>query len=801
MGQMAIKEDIKRKKGKKKAFISAKVGAVIIKWLWIMYGVVLLSIVLGFFLIARGWIGWVGTMPDVSDLENPIDKYATQILSADNVNMGTYSLKNSNRVYANYDDLSPYITKALVATEDARFESHSGIDVYALMRAVLTLGRSGGGSTITQQLAKQLYSATASNTLQRALRKPIEWVIAVQLERFYTKHEIINMYLNQFDFLYNAVGIESACWVYFGKKPKAVTIQEAATLIGMCKNPSYYNPIRKPDRTKGRRNVVLDLMCKHHFITKAQRDAAKASPMLVNFHKADHKEGIAPYFREYLRLTMNAKQPKRTDDKYRFDSNRFPDDSVAWKNNPLYGWCNKNTKKDGTHYNIASDGLKIYTTIDSRMQQYAEEAVAEHVGGFLQPAFFREKAKSKTAPFDSDLTQEELDAIMDRAIRQTDRYRALKKDGVSDAKIRNIFNTKVPMEIFSMSGVRDTVMTPSDSIRHMKMFLQAGFMAMDSHSGHVKAYVGGTNFQNFQYDMVTQGRRQVGSTVKPFLYSMAMESGFSPCSQMRHVQQTLLGENGEPWSPKNAVSSHIGELVSVRWGLQNSDNWVTTYLMGQMSPYAFKRLLVSYGLSEPITPVPALCLGVCDATIEQMVSAYSAFDNGGIRIDPVYVTRIEDRNGNVLSQFAAQSHEIINERASYQMLSMLQSVMDGGTGSGMRNRQGVYVPMGGKTGTTQSNSDCWFVGFTPSLVGGCWVGGTERSIHFDSMNEGQGARAALPVMGIFLKKVFADNKLGYSSIETFRVPEKYSDPCAGAGRNDYIPPKSNSEGVMDDIFN
>ncbi|GHT52502.1 penicillin-binding protein 1A [Bacteroidia bacterium] len=783
---------------KKKVKQIAEWQKILIKALWIAFGVLWVALFVCFFLIVKGKIGY---MPDIEQLENPIDKYATQILTADNKNMGTFSLKNSNRVYANYSDLSHYIPDALVATEDVRFASHSGIDFYALMRAVFKLGTAGGGSTISQQLAKQLYSAHASNLMERIFQKPIEWVIAVQLERYYTKTEIINMYLNQFDFLYNAVGIQSACWVYFGKQTQDVTLEEAATLIGMCKNPSYFNPVKRLDRTQGRRNVVLDLMLENGYITNSQCEAAKSAPLTVDFHKADHKEGIAPYFREYLRLTMSAKKPKRTDDKYRFDPYRYAVDSLAWLNNPLYGWCNKNKKTDGSNYNIAADGLKIYTTIDSRMQKYAEQAVNEHIGGFLQPTFFREKGRSRTAPFDSELTQADMDAIMNRAIRQSDRYRALKASKVSEEKIKQIFNTKVEMQVFSWKGIIDTIMTPRDSVRYMKMFLQTGFMAMDSHSGHVKAYVGGINFQNFQYDMVTQGQRQVGSTIKPFLYSMAMESGFTPCSEVLHVQQTLVNELGEPWTPQNTVMSHIGEKVSVRWGLQNSDNWVTAYLMSQMSPHTFKNLLLSYGLSEPIAAVPPLCLGSCEASVEQMVSAYSVFGNAGIRIEPIYVTRVEDRNGNILSTFASQPHEIINESASYQMLSMLQSVVNSGTGAGMRSRQGVNVAMGGKTGTTQNNSDCWFVGFTPSLVAGCWVGGSERSIHFNTMQEGQGSRAALPVVGIFLKKVFADRELGYSSLETFTVPEMYKDPCAGGNDLSGLLSSPKSAGQMDDIFN
>ncbi|MDR0864841.1 MAG: transglycosylase domain-containing protein [Candidatus Symbiothrix sp.] len=742
-------------------------------------------------------------MPPVEDLENPIDKYATQVISVDLKPMGNYAQSKGNRIYVNYNELSPNLVHALIATEDARFMEHSGIDAYALLRAVVKRGilfqkSGGGGSTITQQLAKQLYSERAQTVGERLFQKPIEWVIAVQLERYYTKEEIINMYLNEFDFLYNAVGIQSACWVYFGKLPKDVTIEEAATLIGMCKNPSYYNPLRQVERTQGRRNVVLDLMQENGYITKAECDSLKALPLVTTYNKVDHKEGVAPYFREYLRLVLTAKKPERKD---YVNSNRyrFSEDSLAWENNPLYGWCNKHTKADGSNYNLYTDGLKIYTTLDSRMQTYAEQAVDEHIGNFLQPIFSREKANSPT-PYSRSLSKADIDEILENSMKQTDRYRSLKKDNKSDSQIRQIFNTPIEMQVFSWQGTKDTILSPQDSILYMKKFLRTGFMAMDPHSGAVKAYVGGVNYQYFQYDMVNMGKRQVGSTIKPYLYSLAMESGFTPCSEVMHVQQTLLLENGKTWTPRNAVKSQIGEMVNIRWGLQHSDNWVTAYLMKQLTPYTFKRLLLAYGLTEPIDAVPALCLGPCEVSIAQMVSGYSTFANGGIRVEPTYVTRIEDRNGNVLESFSTRMREVISEDANYKMLNMLRSVMDGGgTGAGMRSRQGVTAPMGGKTGTTQNNSDCWFMGFTPSLVGGCWVGGEERSIHFNSMNEGQGARAALPVMGIFLKKVFADPRLGYSQSEQFTVPEQFANPCAGGG--DIVEELNTSPGVMDDIFN
>jgi penicillin-binding protein 1A len=771
----------------------------IIKWFWILLVALILFLFLFFLLIANGKIG---DMPPVEDMENPINKYASQVVSADLMMMGTYAQSKENRIYVDYKELSPAIVHALIATEDERFLKHSGIDAYALFRAVVKRGllfrkSGGGGSTISQQLAKQLYSDRATSVMERLSQKPIEWVIAVQLERFYTKEEIINMYLNKFDFLYNAVGIQTACWVYFGKVPKDVSTEEAATLIGMCKNPSYFNPLRQVERTRGRRNVVLDLMRENGYISQAECDSLKTLPLVTQYHKVDHKEGVAPYFREYLRMMMTAKKPER---KNYTSPYKYVSDSLLWETDLLYGWCNKNKKADGSSYNIYTDGLKIYTTIDSRMQVYAEQAVKEHVGGFLQPAFFKEKANSPTAPYARSLSKTDMNEILDRSMKQTDRYRALKKEDLSDSRIRKIFNTPVEMQVFSWSGLKDTVMSPMDSIRYMKMFLRTGFMAMDTHSGAVKAYVGGIDYKYFQYDMVSSGKRQVGSTIKPYLYSLAMQSGFTPCDEMLHVEQTLYTELGQPYTPKNTVKGHIGEMVNLRWGLQNSDNWVSAYLMGQLNPYTFKQMLISsYGLSEPIDAVPALCLGPCEVSVEEMVSGYSTFANGGIRVEPQYVTRIEDKSGNIITSFFTNVHEAITEEANYKMLSMLRSVIDGGTGAGIRSRQGVTTPMGGKTGTTQNNSDCWFMGFTPSLVGGCWVGGEERSIHFNSMNEGQGARAALPVMGIFLKKVFADSRLGYSSTEQFTVPVQFSNPCNSNREPDAT--VNILPGVMDDIFN
>ncbi|MDR1631988.1 MAG: transglycosylase domain-containing protein [Dysgonamonadaceae bacterium] len=756
-------------------------------------------------------------MPPIKELENPIDTYASQVLSADGVQLGTYSKERENRVYINYNDLSPNIVNALIATEDIRFYKHSGIDFYGLSRAIIKrvvfFQNAGGASTISQQLAKQLYSQRAGNIVERFFQKPVEWVIAVQLEKYYTKEEIINMYLNKFDFLHNAVGIQSACWVYFGKKPKDVTIEEAATLIGMCKNPSYYNPINKAERTIGRRNVVLSLMVKNGYLTKAQGDSLQQLSMVTKYNRVDHKDGLAPYFREYLRLTLTASKPEKRNYSA-WQKEKFREDSLAWETNPLFGWCNKKKKADGSHYNLYTDGLKIYTTLNARMQNYAEEVVINHFAEKLQDNFFKEKAKNRNAPFSNDLTTNEVNEILDKAVKQTDRYYYLKKNGKSEAEIKKIFNTPVEMTVFSWKGVKDTIMTPLDSIKYMKSFLRTGFMVMDPRTGAVKAYVGGPNYHYFQYDMVNSGKRQIGSTIKPFLYSLAMESGITPCNEVLHVEQELIDELGRPHTPKNTVDERIGEMVSVQWGLQKSDNWVTAFLMKQLSPYTLVRLLHSYGLKSQIDPVVALCLGSCDASVSEMVSGYSAFANQGIRVEPLYVTRIEDISGNILDTFIPQTQEVITDDAAGKMLYMLRSVIDGGTGLRVR-RLGFTGVMGGKTGTTQNNSDGWFMGFTPSLVGGVWVGGEERSIRFDRTADGQGAALALPIFAEFLKKVYNDSFLGYSEAEQFVYPASYFDPCrsntelefeddlanglpsdsSGNSTND-----SRSFGKLDDIF-
>lgn len=738
------------------------------------------------------WFGWIGYMPDLEDLQNPISRYASQVYSVDGKILGTYNMNRENRVHVDYDGISPYLVQALVATEDERFYDHSGIDFIALTRAVVKRGilgqkSAGGGSTITQQLAKQLYSATAKSTLERLLQKPIEWVIAVKLERFYTKEEIITMYLNYFDFLHNAVGIKTAADVYFDKDPKNLTLTESATLIGLCKNPSYFNPVRYPERCTDRRNVVLGQMLKAGYLTNEEYQKAHDEPLALNFHRVDHKDGIATYFREFLRQYIMAQKPT-LEDYPSWNRVQFTIDSLAWETDPLYGWCNKNHKKNGEPYNVYTDGLKIFTTIDSRMQKYAEEAVLKHVGNYLQPAFTKENRTKPNAPFTNALTAAEVKGILNRSIRQSERYRAMKEQGATESEIQKAFRTPVEMSVFTYHGDVDTVMTPLDSIRYIKSFLRSGFVSMDPHNGAVKAYVGGVDFTHFTYDMATQGRRQVGSTIKPFLYALSMSNGMSPCDVAPNVQRSYGN-----WTPRNGSRSRYGQMVTLKWGLAQSNNWISAYLMSRINPQDFLRILRDFGINTyGVYPSIVLCLGPNEASVCEMVSAYTTFANHGIHCSPMFVSKIEDNEGNVIATFQPRMNEVISEESAYKMLEMLKAVMDGGTGSRMRYKYKIECDMGGKTGTTNRNADAWFMGFTPSLVSGCWVGGEDRDIHFDSTRMGQGANMALPIWAYYMKKVFADRSLGYDPNEKFDIPEDFN-PCVSEF-DDY------SAGGIEEVF-
>lgn len=777
-----------------------------IAWIWRLFAIGVVAVVALFILIYNGYIGY---MPPVEELKNPNDKFATIIYTDDGQEMGRYYRNSGNRVYADYDEISPYIIDALIATEDARFEDHSGIDMRAMARVlvktlILHQKNAGGGSTLTQQLAKQLYSPDSKGLLDRALQKPIEWMIAVKLERYYSKDEIIKMYLNQFDFLYNAVGIKSAAFVYFGKEPKDLNIQEAATLVGMVKNPAYYNPVRHPERTRERRNVVFEQMYKDGRLTEAQMDSLKQLPLVLRFSRMDHKDGMAPYFREELRRVLSAKKPVLSN--YRgWEKQKFIDDSIAWETNPLFGWIEKNPKPDGSKYDLYSDGLKIHTTIDSRMQKYAEEAVEEHMSR-LQDVFFREKRGSRNGPYtnnQSELGNVSVQTLINRAIRQTDRYRVMKQNGASDEEIRRAFNTPREMNVFSYKGAIDTVLTPRDSLLWQKHFLRCGFMSVDPRNGHTKAYVGGPNFTFFQYDMVATGRRQIGSTIKPFLYTYAMEEGYTPCDMMLNAQPVIYDEAGRPWSPRNDGHGRIGEMVDLKWALTYSNNWISARLMEQLSPATLVRTLHNFGITNSIDPVISLCLGPCEVSVREMVGAYTAYANHGMRAEPMYVTSIEDANGNVIAEFSSRHSEVISEEAYAKILYMLNSVVDSGTANRLRRPPfNLVAEMGAKTGTTNNNSDAWFMEFSPELVNGAWVGGDERYIHFNSMAAGQGAAAALPIVGRYLSKVYADRSLPYSQSARFNVD--FSNVCDNAFSHyegDYDPTASGAvEETIDNVF-
>ena len=763
--------------------------------LWALLAGGIVSAIVGFFAI---WFGWIGYMPDIEDLQNPINRFATQVYSSDGKVIGTWNLNKENRIVIPYKKMSPYLVQALVATEDERFYEHSGIDFRALGRAIIKRGilgqtNAGGGSTITQQLAKQLYSSTAQSAAQRMLQKPIEWVIAIKLERYYTKEEIIALYLNYFDFLHNAVGIKTAANTYFNKEPKNLTVCEAATLIGLCKNPSLFNPVRYPERAKERRNVVLSQMVKAGYMDRAEYQNYSSEPLTLNFHRTDHKDGTATYLREFLRQYMMAKRPVRTD--YPSWNNvQFVADSIAWDTDPLYGWCNKNFKKDGSPYNVYSDGLKVFTTIDSRMQKYAEEAVYQHVARYLQPAFDKENKPKPSSPYSDKLTPQQIRNILNRSITQSERWRTMKAAGCTPEEIKEAFRKKIEMTVFTYHGDIDTLMSPLDSIRYYKGFLRSGFMSMDPKTGAVKAYVGGLDYPHFMYDMVSLGRRQVGSTIKPFLYSLAMENGFTPCDYAPNRQQTYIVA-GRPWTPRNVSHARYGQMVPLKWGLAQSNNWISAYLMSKLNPNQFVQILHDFGIHNPdIHPSLSLCLGPCEVSVSEMVSAYTVFANHGIRTAPMFVSRIEDNEGNTIATFQPRMNEVIGAANAMKMLTMLMGVVDNGTAGRLRYRYNFQGQIGAKTGTTNNNSDGWFIGFTPQLVSGCWVGGEDRDIHFDRGQMGQGATMALPIWAIFMKKVYADRSLGIDPMAKFDLPEDYN-PCGQKAEEDDF-----TENGIDEVF-
>lgn len=758
----------------------------VVKWLWVSFLSLGALIALFLLLIYNGVIGY---MPPIEELEDPHDRLASVVIASDGTTeLGRYFAGAGNRVNSDYKTVSPHVIDALIATEDERYLDHSGIDFIALGRAgvkTVLMGdkSSGGGSTITQQLAKQLYSRPSQNILKRAMQKPIEWMIAIKLERFYTKQEIINMYLNRFDFLNNAVGIKTAANVYFNKEPSDLKVEEAAMLVGMLKNPSYYNPLRHEQRTRERRNVVIDQMVKAGKLSQEEADSLKQLPLGLDYHKVDHREGGAPYLREEIRHLMNAKKPKRPERSdyksnlaYILAMGQYNTDSTQWEENPLYGWILKNPKPDGTYYDIYTDGLRIYTTIDVRMQQYAEEAVYEHLGGTLQPAFEKEKRGQSTGPYTTnpdELSRSGVINLIKNAMKQTERWRVQKNAGIDEAQIEKTFHTPYKMDVFTYvkengkyrPGTKTATMTPYDSLLYMKSILRTGMMSMDPHNGYVKAYVGGPDFNFFQYDMVSRGKRQIGSTAKPFLYTLAMEQDFTPCSMFSNTQPTFGN-----WSPRNSGSARVGEMVDLRWALTNSNNWISARLVYALGAKNLANKMRMFGVTGHIDATLPLALGTVDVPVKEMVAAYSTFANKGLRVDPVFVTRIEDNQGNLIYSATPHRSEVTSEKAYYKILSILLNVVDSGTAASLRGRYGISAQMGGKTGTTNSNSDSWFMGFTPDLVTGVWVGGEERYIHFNTMALGQGARAALPIYGFYMQKVYADRKLPYSQDTRFEIP-------------------------------
>ena len=746
----------------------------ILKWCWILFSVPVIMVIT---LIALVWT--LADIPSFEDLENPDSKLATQVIAEDGEILTTFHIEN--RSYVSYEELSPNLVNAAVATEDVRFYSHSGIDFPSLGRVIFKtlLGgdsSQGGGSTITQQLAKTLYPRQDISSripgvskLKMVWIKLKEWVTAVKLERSYTKSEIMNMYMNQVFFGSNAYGIKAAARTFFGKSPIDLTVEEAATLVGMVNKPTRYNPALNPDKSLVRRNFVISQMEKAGFLTEQQKDSIQQIPITLSFQIQDHNAGVGPYFRDMLRRTMNAKEPKRSSYAQYED---YVVDSLQWADNAFYGWLNKNTKADGTKYNLDKDGLRIYTTINYKMQKYAEEAVAEHLGKDLQKSFWKDIRWKKNRPFSDDVEQPTVDLLMKQARRWSDRYRIMKNEGASEEEIWNSFKRPTKMRVFSWNGKGyiDTVMTPDDSIKYYKSHLRAAFMAIEPHTGHIKAYVGGPNYRYFKYDNVRQGKRQVGSTIKPYLYTLAMQEGMTPCDKVVNVPQTFLVQD-TTWTPKSTDKDEwIGQTVTLKWGLTKSSNNISAYLMKQYGPHAMAEMMRKMGIGCHIDETYSLCVGSADIAVYDMVAAYNTFPSKGVYVSPIFVTRIEDSNGNALGEFNNPKREAIGEYTAYLMANLMQGVVNSGTGIRLRAKYGLKGEIAGKTGTTNDQSDGWFIGYTPSLTAGVWVGAEDRQVHFESLTLGGGSNMALPIWGLFMQKVLADGTLGVYETDRFIAP-------------------------------
>jgi penicillin-binding protein 1A len=725
----------KEEEKKKKRFII---------WFWILFT----GPVLGLLLFVLG-VRVFADLPDTQELQNPKTNLATEVYSCDMKVLGKFY--KENRTNVKFKDISPNVINALVATEDARFYSHSGVDIRALGRAVsgamLHRDAAGGGSTITQQLAKMLFPREDLHGFKLVIRKIKEWIIAVKLEREYTKQEIIAMYLNKFDFVNNAVGIKSAAEIYFGTSPDSLRIEQAAVLVGMAKNPAMFNPKRFKIKSEGRRNTVLQQMNKYGYLTNKQLDSLQKIPLKLDYHSADHNEGLAPYFREYIRDVF------------------------------LKKWCEENPKPDGKKYDVYTDGLKIYTTIDSRYQRHAEEAVTEHLTE-LQRQFNKDCKQKKNAPFAYNVNKAEIKDIMHQGMKRSERYRVLKKTGMSEDDIEKNFKTPLAMTVFSWEREIDTTMSPMDSIKYYKGFLQTGFMSIEPQTGYIKAWVGGNNHKYFQYDHVEIGHsRQVGSTFKPFIYALAVQEGYSPCYKLPNVRTCIDMPDGQPqWCPDNSAGDEKmeGRSITLRFALANSLNYISAYLIKQFSPQAVITLVRKMGIVSPIENVPSICLGTPEISVFEMTGANATFANKGTWIQPTFVTRIEDKNGKVLAEFNPKTEEVMIEEKAYIMLQLMKGVVTSGTGARLQFMYKLMNPMAGKTGTTQNNSDGWFMGITPDLVSGCWVGAEDRSVHFNSTDKGQGAAMALPVFAHYMQRMYADKTIKISKGD-FEKPAKRID--------------------------
>ena len=762
----------------------------ITKWFWIL---ITLPVLFLLFMVLLVWM--FADIPSFKELENPDSKLATQVIAEDGEILATFHIEN--RTFVTYEELSPNIVHAAVATEDARFYKHSGIDFKGLARVffktlLLRDSSQGGGSTITQQLAKTLYPRKELGKkvpgiyhMKMVWTKLKEWITAVKLERDYTKDEIMTMYLNSIFFGSSAYGIRSASETFFGKLPADLTIEESAMLVGMVNKPTRYNPAINPDKALLRRNFVIGQMEKAGYITKASRDSIRAIPITLNYEIQDHNSGRAPYFRDMIRRVMTAKKPRKGDYKIRED---YVADSLAWADDQLYGWLEKTRKADGSQYDLDRDGLRIYTTINYKMQKYAEEAVAEHIKS-LQSDFMKDLKRKTNAPFSNDIDEATRNRLMNQARRWSDRWRILKKNGKSDSQILKTFSAPVKMRVFAYNkkGYVDTTMTPDDSIRYYKSMLRTAFVAMEPGTGHVKAYVGGPNYRYFKYDNVRQGKRQVGSTIKPFLYTLAMQEGMTPCDKVVDLPQTFEIPGGDPWTPRSTDSEKwIGKTVTLKWGLTNSSNNISAYLMKQFGPEAMADMMRRMGIQSHIDEVPALCVGPADITLWEMVAAYNTFPSKGVYVAPLYVTRIEDSQGNVITEFTGKKKEAIGENTAFLMVNLMEGVVQGGTASRLRYRYNLMGEIAGKTGTTNDNSDGWFIGYTPTLVAGVWTGAEDRQVHFQSGALGQGANMSLPTWGIFMKKVLADGTLGVTANDRFIAPAGVVDGLGCTGSDDEV---------------